>query len=68
MKKYAMRKKEVAVLSGVKFTAIVTLNKTNRKTKGRKYVLAKKSKNSVYIKLGTKRKCPDIMKIIIQNY
>jgi hypothetical protein len=67
-KKYAMRKKEVAVWSVFKFTAIVTLNKTNRNTKMRKYVLAQISKNSVYIRLGTKRECPDIMRIIIQKY
>jgi hypothetical protein len=67
-KNYAVRKKEVAVLSVVKFTAIVTLNKTNSKTEVRKYILAKASKDSVYIRLGMKRECPDIMRIIIQNY
>jgi hypothetical protein len=49
IKKYAMREKEGAIASVVKFTTIVTLNKSNEKTEVRDNILTKVEKYSVDI-------------------
>ena len=67
-KEYAVRKKESAIASIIKFTSIVTLNKAYGKTKVGENILTKIEKNWVYIGLGSERKGPNIMGIIIKNY
>ena len=61
------RKEEIAVASIVEFMTIVTLYKSYGKAEVHKGILAEIEKNCVSIRLGTKRKRPYIMRVIINN-
>jgi len=63
-----LREKEDAVLSVVEFTAIVTLNKANRQSKVCENIIAKIKKEAMNIRFSTKRKSPNVMRVIIHNH
>jgi len=67
-KKNALRKKEGAVLSVVKFSTIITLNKSNWQTKVGKNILSKIEKEGMDFRFSTERKSPNIMRVIIQKH
>jgi hypothetical protein len=67
MKKNTMGEKENFIGSIIKFVTIITLNKSHKKTTVHESILLKVCKDCVNIQLGTERKGPNIVQIIINN-